>query len=73
MRPGDFSPGNTVTFDDGETYAGCFNEAGGFLPRKQSTPITKKTLVTLCFNEAGGFLPRKPSFSVLDTAICQLQ
>ena len=37
MRPGDFSPGNagTKTLPSLSSLPG-FNEAGGFLPRKQS-------------------------------------
>ena len=36
MRPGDFSPGNCSprTTPSGGSPTPCFNEAGGFLPRK---------------------------------------
>ena len=60
MRPGDFSPGNTLTFSPSFESIG-FNEAGGFLPRKRerhAARCTRPQAVT-GFNEAGGFLPRK--------------
>ena len=35
MRPGDFSPGNVASGSRANRpRAACFNEAGGFLPRK---------------------------------------
>ena len=35
MRPGDFSPGNQRSSrTSGYDFRYCFNEAGGFLPRK---------------------------------------
>ena len=34
MRPGDFSPGNWLSFAECSMSVDCFNEAGGFLPRK---------------------------------------
>ena len=50
--------------DYGTFYGRCFNEAGGFLPRKLSPPETaaRRTPTSAPaprFNEAGGFLPRK--------------
>ena len=35
MRPGDFSPGNSAGAVPQDRAVSCFNEAGGFLPRKR--------------------------------------
>ena len=65
MRPGDFSPGNSRRCPGCRRApaARCFNEAGGFLPRKPRRRAAASALSgrgRLGFNEAGGFLPRKP-------------
>ena len=61
MRPGDFSPGNPETVTCSLSPVGCFNEAGGFLPRKLSMSEDSHLFKSSGFNEAGGFLPRKPT------------
>ena len=62
MRPGDFSPGNPRHGRVRSTaYRKCFNEAGGFLPRKRGRGHVTPPPPSSCFNEAGGFLPRKPT------------
>ena len=60
MRPGDFSPGNAGPKTIPVTREPCFNEAGGFLPRKRDHGRRRRSVTGRCFNEAGGFLPRKP-------------
>ena len=59
MRPEDFSPGNRSRPRAApDRTSPCFNEAGGFLPRKPTCCPTAWS--SFCgFNEAGGFLPRK--------------
>ena len=59
MRPGDFSPGNLPMDDVDEVPPSCFNEAGGFLPRKRGRCRGAALRRRPRFNEAGGFLPRK--------------
>ena len=59
MRPGDFSPGNVPPHLHHPLARLGFNEAGGFLPRKQVAAIGTWYLGSESFNEAGGFLPRK--------------
>ena len=49
----------------------CFNEAGGFLPRKHLTQYGYALPNPgHCFNEAGGFLPRKPYRGVFHRKTC---
>ena len=60
MRPGDFSPGNAVCGRRCDPrMTDCFNEAGGFLPRKRAASRGPASAGRRRFNEAGGFLPRK--------------
>ena len=59
MRPEDFSPGNRRGTVVWSRHDARFNEAGGFLPRKQSRTRFTLDVERLGFNEAGGFLPRK--------------
>ena len=62
MRPGDFSPGNQRMLSSSRPRPHlCFNEAGGFLPRKHAGDLAQPASGKIGFNEAGGFLPRKHS------------
>ena len=59
MRPEDFSPGNRRPSHRARVRSRCFNEAGGFLPRKRARAARRTAAGVHRFNEAGGFLPRK--------------
>ena len=62
MRPEDFSPGNSIARRPSSIAPRMrFNEARGFLPRKQRRCASARRPTLLRrINEAGGFLPRKP-------------
>ena len=62
MRPEDFSPGNPPPPRRSRRRSCRFNEAGGFLPRKQYRRHGRPPFPRSRFNEAGGFLPRKREY-----------
>ena len=65
MRPGDFSPGNQAERNGiARLCWSCFNEAGGFLPRKPgSTPAGSKRGKLAASMRPGDFSPGNLSIS----------
>ena len=61
MRPGDFSPGNIAgkysAAARGAQFPGGFNEAGGFLPRKQRADRRLEGVLDLASMRPGDFSP----------------
>ena len=75
MRPGDFSPGNwgrrSWRRAAGSSY--CFNEAGGFLPRKRETRRFDLSAVLGASMRPGDFSPgnqRRPGHGRTGRAGC---